>query len=162
MFLCNLWLANPFKSPSSGQDIMGASPLASPYQQTFLREKARLCSSPVLLRSRSRNSSAAVGANSCSLMSTPRTQYPSLLSFFARCPPMKPPAPQTNALFKTPSPCSCHELRALYWFSCFVSIRGTYPDPFGSFDCAQDRFAQDEPFGKLRINSVEGSYYVSM
>ena len=32
--LCNLWLANPFKSDSSGQGIMGASPPASPYQQT--------------------------------------------------------------------------------------------------------------------------------
>ncbi|MCG2767625.1 MAG: hypothetical protein L6435_04495, partial [Anaerolineae bacterium] len=61
-----------------------------------------------------------------------------------RWPPMKPPAPQTNALFKTPSSYPCHELRALYWFSFFVSIRGTCPEPVDSFDYAQDLAAQDK------------------
>src|SRR4051812_10812143 len=44
-------------------------------------------------------SSACVSACSWNLRSAPRTQKPSHLSRLTRCPPMKPPAPQTSAVF---------------------------------------------------------------
>src|SRR6266581_3015039 len=51
------------------------------------------------LKSKRRNSSAADGANSGFLMSTPRTQYPSALRRLTRWLAMNPPAPHTSARF---------------------------------------------------------------
>src|SRR5690348_2633223 len=50
-------------------------------------------------RSPTTKSSHGKSVYSWNLRSTPRTQNPSDLSRFAKCPPIKPPAPHTTAVF---------------------------------------------------------------